>query len=69
MEFFFCLESINDTNTPPNIKLNELIVHAEICVDMVKENNEFYAEVIFFFTFLFYFFFHQQNLKFKFHSI
>lgn len=38
-------EHINDTASPPNVKLNELIRHAEVCVEMVRENNEIYAEV------------------------
>lgn len=38
-------ETVNDATIPPNLKLQELIRLAEMCVDLVQENNEYYAEV------------------------
>ena len=36
---------IQETSLHPSAKLHDLIRHAEICVAIVQENNEYYAEV------------------------
>ena len=38
-------ETVNDESLSPTQKLQELIRLAENCVDLVQENNDFYAEV------------------------
>lgn len=36
---------MNDANATPLDKLQELLRLAEKCVELLRENNEFYAEV------------------------
>ena len=38
---------IGDVIIPPRQKLEDLIRLAELCVDLLRQNEEFYAEVIF----------------------
>ena len=39
------VEIAADETLHPNVKLQELIHLAELCVDLIMENNEYYAEV------------------------
>ena len=43
----FCLaeEVIGEVVVPPNKKLEDLIRLSELCVDLLRQNEEFYAEV------------------------
>lgn len=45
-DFFFCIaETEMDENASPSKKLEDLIHLAELCVDLLQQNNENYAEV------------------------
>lgn len=39
-------ETVEDETLHPTLKLQDLIHLAEMCVELVQENNEHYAEVI-----------------------
>lgn len=39
------LDVVNDINLLPTAKLKELVHLAEMCVNLIRENNEYYAEV------------------------
>ena len=38
-------ETIGEVQVPPSRKLEDLIRLAELCVDLLRQNEEFYAEV------------------------
>lgn len=44
-KIFLVLESEMDENATPGKKLEDLIHLAELCVDLLQQNNENYAEV------------------------
>ena len=39
-------DAIMDTGQPPSKRLEDLIHLAELCVDLLQQNNEHYAEVM-----------------------
>ncbi|XP_076313515.1 calcium-dependent secretion activator 1 isoform X3 [Tachypleus tridentatus] len=43
-------ESTTDLSTPPNKKLDDLIHLAELCVDLLQQNNEHYSEAFAWFS-------------------
>ncbi|RWS31419.1 calcium-dependent secretion activator-like protein [Leptotrombidium deliense] len=43
-------DTVSDEILPPNVKLQELIRFAELCVDLIQENNEYYAEAFAWFS-------------------
>ena len=45
-----------DPEMDPSVKLQKLTHLAEMCVDLIQENNEHYAEVCFVFQLFFVFF-------------
>ena len=42
---FFSDEMVGEVVVPPSKKLEDLIRLAELCVDLLRQNEEFYAEV------------------------
>lgn len=38
-------EIVEDSEMPPSAKLEHLVHLAELCIDLLQENNEYYAEV------------------------
>lgn len=45
---YMCFDHAETTNNPnlhPSIKLQDLVRLAELCIEVVQENNEHYAEV------------------------
>ena len=44
-------EMIGEVVVPPSRKLEDLIRLAELCVDLLRQNEEFYAEVMQIFSF------------------
>jgi hypothetical protein len=42
---FLFTEIVNDDTLTSSLKLKELIKLAELCVDLIREINEYYAEV------------------------
>ena len=49
---FDTAEMVGEVVVPPSKKLDDLIRLAELCVDLLRQNEEFYAEVS-----------HTNNLK------
>ncbi|RWS05469.1 calcium-dependent secretion activator-like protein [Dinothrombium tinctorium] len=52
IEDYLCLhtDTVNDEVLPPSVKLQELIRFAELCVDLIQENNEYYADAFAWFS-------------------
>lgn len=47
---FYVDDLRGETMVPPNKKLDDLIHLAELCVDLLQQNEEHYAEVSFMFN-------------------
>ena len=45
IDFTFISEMVGEVVVPPSKKLEDLIRLAELCVDLLRQNEEFYAEV------------------------
>ena len=48
INFYFHIKEdmVGEVIVPPSRKLEDLIRLAELCVDLLRQNEEFYAEVI-----------------------